>query len=352
MTRFRIVGRAAAVLAGVALLSGCVSPQTGSNTASTSGGECPVKVDESVTTKANIAWQPIPNTDLVVKDMGWLEACLPNAAVTWSKYSSGADVVQAFGANSADIGLAGSGPAVKMLSAPLNLDVKVVWIHDVIGDAESLVTQEELGSVTDLKGKSIGVPFGSTAQYSLLAALEESGLTSADVNLINLQPDAMLAAWEREEIDAAWVWDPTLSELTKSGTVLLSSAQTAEDGRPTFDLGTATTAFIEANPQFMNIWTELQSAAATRLNNEPELAAESIAAELGISVDEALAQMKGYKYLDASAQKDAEYFGGGLTDALVSTGEFLATQDLIDSAASEDAYGSAPWSDAIEAAAE
>src|SRR5690606_32886509 len=105
-----------------------------------------------VTTSARIAFQHIPNGDLIVKDRGWLEACMPNATINWVKYNSGGDVIQAFGSNSADIGLAGSVPSVRMFSAPLNLDMKVVWIFDVIGDAESLITQDTLSSVAELEG--------------------------------------------------------------------------------------------------------------------------------------------------------------------------------------------------------
>ena len=35
---------------------------------------------------------------------------MPNAKIKWNKFDSGGDVIQAFGANSADIGLIGSQP--------------------------------------------------------------------------------------------------------------------------------------------------------------------------------------------------------------------------------------------------
>lgn len=355
MNRNRFASIAIAGLAATALLGACAQqPQSGggenSDTDNVATG-CPVDVDESLTSTARIAFQYIPNGDLVVKDLGWLESCAPNATIEWVNYASGADVVQAFGSDSADIGLAGSGPVARMLAEPLNLDVKVVWIHDVIGAAESLVTQEVLSSVADLAGATIAVPFGSTAHYSLLAALEEEGLTSADANLINLAPDAMLAAWERGEIDAAWIWDPTLSELLKDGHLLLTAAETAEAGRPTFDLGVASTSFVEANPEFMDLWTKLQSEAARVLNEDPDAGAESLAVVLSLSVDEAKAQMAGLQYLTASEQLDDAFFGGDLGQAILSTGAFLESQGLIDGLGDEARFLSSPWSTAIENAA-
>lgn len=341
-------------VAGVGLLAGCVTPQSEQNTAGASDEltACPVEVDDSITAEVNIAYQPIPNGDLVVKDLGWLETCMPNATINWGQYASGADVVQAFGSESADIGLVGSGPAVRLLSEPLNLDVKTTWIFDVIGAAESLITQEELASVDDLAGKKVAVPFGSTAHYSLIAALEEAGMTTADVDVINLAPDAMLAAWDRGEIDAAWVWNPTLAELEKSGHLLLTAADTAEAGRATYDLAGATTAFIEANPEFMDIWTGAQNAASQMIQDDPATASESIGVELGVSADEAAALLEGYAYPNAGEQLGDEYFGGGLGDTLLSTAEFLTQQGEVDGIGDEQRYADAPWSDAIENAAE
>ena len=121
------------------------------------------------------------------------------------------------------------------------------------GDDEP-VTQ--LGALLeDLRGGSVGVPFGSTAHFSLLALLEQEGL-SDEVTVINLSPDALLGAWQSGEIDAAYIWDPTLGELeADGGTRLVSSTQAAEIGAPTFDLSAADSAFAEENPEAMEQWT-------------------------------------------------------------------------------------------------
>lgn len=353
MNRKAAIALSITALAGTALLSSCVSPQSGGNAgASEELTACPVEVDESITSEVSIAYQPIPNGDLIVKDLGWLETCMPNATIDWASYASGADAVQAFAAGSADIGLVGSGPAVKMLAEPLNIDAKVIYIFDVIGAAESLITQEEHESIGDLKGKTVAVPFGSTAHYSLTAALDEAGMTSADLDVINLAPDAMLAAWQRGEIDAAWVWNPTLAELEENGHLLLTAAETAEAGRATYDLAAGTSEFVDANPDFMEQWTAVQNAASEMIQDDPSLAAESIALELGIDVDDAEAQLDGYAYPTASEQLGADYFSGGLGDTLLSTGEFLTEQGEVDGIGDEQRYADAPWVDALENAAQ
>ena len=70
------------------------------------------------------------------QDAGLLETCLPKAKLV-EQVLSGGDVIQAFGANSLDLRLLGSAPASKALSLPLDIPMRVVWVQDQIGAAES-----------------------------------------------------------------------------------------------------------------------------------------------------------------------------------------------------------------------
>ncbi|WP_159619773.1 ABC transporter substrate-binding protein [Ruania rhizosphaerae] len=340
---------AALVAAAALTLAACSTAEEAQDQSDGTAGadECPVAVNEDVTASIQIAYQLIPNGDLVVRDNGWLETCLPNATIEWSQFASGAEVVQAFGSGTIDIGLVGSSPAVKLISPPLNIDAQVIWIHDVIGDAESLVALDAVESIDELAGATIAVPYGSTAHFSLLNALDEASLGTDDVDLINLSPDAMLAAWEREEIDAAWVWNPTLEELLENGTLVMSSEDTAASGTATFDLAAGTTEFIDANPEFMETWTALQNHAVQTIQDDPDAAAEAIGAQLGVSPEEATELMEGYVYLPASEQAGEDYFGGAMAETLDLTAEFLLSQQEIDDIASSEHYASAVYTDAI-----
>ncbi|WP_062381611.1 taurine ABC transporter substrate-binding protein [Demequina pelophila] len=310
---------------------------------------CPFEADESVTGTVRVAFQVLPSGDLIVKDHGILEACLPNADIAWTQYASGGDVVQAFGSDSVDIGTVGSSPTVKALSAPLDLDVQVVYVQDVIGDAEALVVKDAaIASTADLAGTTIAVPFGSTAHFSVLAAVTDAGLDPAtDLTIINLAPDAILGAWKGDEIDAAYIWDPTLSEILADGTQLLSSTQAAEIGAPTFDLSVASTAFIEANPAFMEAWTKAQDWAVQLIQDSPAQAAEAIAIQMGSDAAVVEGQLAGTGYLTAAELLDG-YFGGDLAPVLSDTAAFLAEQGEIDAAADDEHYAGAVYTGALE----
>ncbi|GAA1528844.1 ABC transporter substrate-binding protein [Nocardioides humi] len=336
MNRIRTSVLGAAVAAIVLPLSACSLGEE--DTASAS--DCPWAADESVTGTVRIGYQKIPNGDVVVKDQRILESCLPEATIEWSNFASGGDVIQAFGAGSLDLGLAGSSPSTKALSAPLSLPVEVIWIHDVIGEAESLVVRDPaITDIAGLKGKVIATPFGSTAHYSLLQAIADAGEDPADYKLINSEPEQVAPAWGKGDIDAAWIWDPTLSELKKDGgTVILSSADTAEAGKPTYDLGLASTSFVEENPAFLAVWAKAQDYAVQQILEDPDKAAESVAVEVGVTAEEAKAQFAGLTYLRAAEQASDDWLGRQLGEDLLATAEFLLGQDGIESVASADVY--------------
>jgi len=300
------------------------------------GGEEAATENGGAPAELRIAYQLIPNGDLIVKDMGWLEEALPDTEIKWVKFDSGANVNTAMVAGSVDIGLAGTSPVAAGLSKPLDIPYAVPWIYDVIGTAESLVASKKSG-VTDLAGlvgKKVGTPFGSTAHYSLLAALELGGVDPTKVEIVDLEPQDILAAWERGDIDAAYVWNPTLAELTPS-TVLATSEELAGKGRLTADLAVVTTAFADQYPDVMTTWVEQQNRAVELYKSDPQAAAEAIGRQLNLTGDEVLAQMDDYIYLDATEQAGADYLGtpdapGALAENLLSAAEFLKAQGQVD----------------------
>lgn len=76
------------------------------------------------------------------------------------------------------------------------------------------------------------------------------------VKIINLRPPEISAAWERGDIDAAYVWEPALSKAKASGTVLTDSKQVGEWGAPTYDLWVVRKDFAEKNPDFLKAFVQ------------------------------------------------------------------------------------------------
>lgn len=287
-----------------------------------------------------IAYQTFPSGDLIVKHNRWLEDALPDYNIKWTKFDSGADVNTAFIAREVDFGALGSSPIARGLSAPLNIPYSVAFILDVAGDNEALVARNGTGieTIADLKGKRIATPFASTAHYSLLAALALNGLSPNDVQLVDLQPQAILAAWERGDIAAAYSWLPALDQLEKSGKVLITSRELAAKGKPTLDLAVVSNAFAKDNPKVVDVWRQQQARALVVIKQDPEAAAKAVAAEIGLSPADVAQQLAKAVFLTPQQVASPEWLGtqgapGNLAANLESASQFLAEQKQIPAAA-------------------
>lgn len=268
-----------------------------------------------------IGYQAIPNGDLVVKNLGYLEAALPNTKIEWKAFDSGGSVNEAFAGGSLDFGLAGSSPVSRGISQ--GIDYRVPWIHDVIGAAEALVAKKGINSLADLKGKKIAAPLASTTHYTLLAALKDAGIEEKDVKIVDAEPADIVAAWSRGDIDAAYVWNPSLAELVKDGgTIITDSAEQAKAGHRTYDLAVVSSEFATEFPEALQAWVEQQNKAVELLANDPDAAYKAIGAELNLDATEVAEQVKGLQFLDAATQASPDYLGGTLGTDLLNTAKF------------------------------
>ncbi|NMO00528.1 ABC transporter substrate-binding protein [Gordonia sp. TBRC 11910] len=286
-----------------------------------------------------IAYQSFPSGDLIVKNKHWLEDALPNYNIKWTKFDSGADVNTAFIARQIDFGAIGSAPVARGLSAPLDIPYQVAFVLDVAGDNEALVARNGTGinSVAELRGKRVATAFASTAHYSLLAALAQADVPAKDVNIIDLQPQASLAAWDRGDVDAVYTWLPTLDKLRATGKTLIASKQLATAGKPTLDLGVVATSFAAAHPDVVDTWRKIEARALTTIKNDPNSAASAIAAEMGITDADAKNQLSQGTYLTTADLTTPTWLGvdgkpGNLAVNLASAAQFLADQQQIPSA--------------------
>ena len=292
-------------------------------------------------TTIRIGYQNIPNGDLVVKNQKLLEQALgDDVTVDWQLFESGGEVNQAFLAGGLDVGLAGSSPVSRGLST--GIPYEVPWIHDVIGSAEALVAREGIDTVADLKGKKIATPIASTAHYSLLAALDDAGLSADDVTIIDAENIQGLAAWTAGDIDAIYTWNPTLAEIKGAGGhVLIDSSQLAAEGKVTYDLAVVSTDFATKYPAAVQSWVDAQAQAVQQLLDNDEAAYQSIADELDISVEDVKEQTAGLVFVSAADQASADHLDGVLPTNLYAAAKFNQEQGEIDEVADEDAYRTA-----------
>ena len=314
------------LLSGAALTS-CVG-KPASEYELSSAATCPFAPSEA-SGSVRLGYQVIPGPDLYLRDQGMLEACLPNVDMTWTRFPTGQDVVQGFASGSIDYGFLGSTPAAKALSAPLNLDVIVPMVSFFNGSSEALVAKHAT-TVAELKGSKIATAFSSTAHYSLLKALESAGLDPRrDVEITNISPDKLPAAWASDEIEAAYIWNPTLMEIQRSGTTLLDSGDVAQAGAPTFNVPLMSRTHTEANPEILRMWVRLQNWATGQAIDDPEGYIAANAAQTQMSPEETAEQLQGVRPVPADEQPAAMT---EVAQALYDTAAFLQEQGEVQAA--------------------
>ena len=236
-----------------------------------------------------------------------------------------------------DIALLGSTPAA--IGIAKGIGYEVFGIHDVEGDNEALAVKKlaNINSVKDLKGKKVAVPAGSTTHYSLLNALKLEGVSPADVTILDMQPPDILAAWQRGDIDAAYVWQPTLGKLLADGKLLITSRKLAEKGIITANVGIVRKEFADKYPDIVQKYIKIQIKALELYKSNPDEAAEAVAKELTIDKAESLSEMKELIWLSSQEQLSDKYLGtstkkGDFVKTLKATADFLVEQKAIDTA--------------------
>ncbi|MBB3593435.1 taurine transport system substrate-binding protein [Rhizobium sp. BK529] len=279
----------------------------------------------------NIGYQPIVEPSRVPQVDGTYEK-ETGAKINWQKFDSGADVITAIASGSIDIGYVGSSPLAA--AASRELPIETIYIVGLISEAEALAVKN-INKPEDLKGKKIATPFVSTAHYSLLTALKHWNVDPKSVQILNLRPPEIAAAWERGDIDGAYVWDPVLAQLKKNGSVLATSADVTKWGGPTFDAWIVSKKFAEAHPEAVTSFVKVTGAAYASYRGNPDSwnatspEAEKIAKLTGAKTDEVPALLKGYYFPTLQEQASSDLLGGGTAKAVAETSSFLLEQGKI-----------------------
>lgn len=296
--------------------------------------------------EVTIAYQAINGPFISVIDSGDIEKAT-GYKINWRKFDSGAKVATGLASGDVQVAVIGSSPLAAAVSR--GVDVQLFWVLDDINEAEALLVRNGAGinKPSDLKGKKIGVPFASTTHFHTMYFLELSGIKPSEVKLLNLQPNQISAAWERGDIDAAYVWDPALSKLKQSGKVMITSGELSKKGKATFDGVAVDRKWGEANTDFMTKFVKITAAADAAYRANPAawtVDSKQVKANVkltGAEAKDVAPSVALYGYPSIQEQVSPAWLGGGanggVAKAIKATAEFLKSEGKIDAVAAD--YG-------------
>lgn len=249
--------------------------------------------------------------------------------IDFRKFNSGAEVIAAMASGDIKLSELGSPPLAIALSQ--GVDLEMFLVAEAYSTAESLIVRDAAGieKPEDLKGKRVAVPVGSSSHFLLMGALKNWGIDASEVQILNMPPEQIVAAWQQDAIDAAFVWEPAQTELRKNGTRMTDAGTLAGLGYPSFDGWVVNKKFAEENPDFMagfiRVTDEANKAyladpSAWTPDSEP---VQAIAKETGASSEQIPEILSGYILLGLEDQVSPAWMGEMVPKALKETAVFL-----------------------------
>lgn len=249
-----------------------------------------------------------PNDVAVARNKNYFKEKFPNRKITFITFDSGVDANKALMSGGVDFATMGDTNGIVALTA--GIPAKLLWINEMCGANECLIVKKGLGiqSIADLRGRKIATPFASTSHYSLMITLKKFGLEHK-VKLLDMDTQNIVAAWKRGNIDAAYTWQPTLSQLQIDGKVLLDSSDLSRNGYSTGNITLVSNSFLNHHPKDVKKFVSVLTKAHHLRKNNYSVAVKAAASQTGISEKDADKQMRGTKWPSLKEEYSSNYLG-------------------------------------------
>jgi sulfonate transport system substrate-binding protein len=227
------------------------------------------------------------NTLNILKGTGGLEEALAPLAVAveWYEFQAGPQLLEALNADSIDFGHAADAPSVFAQAAGVDFVYLAAEPPYPDGIGVLVPADSPLKGPADLKGRKVAMGRGWNVQYMLVRALEEAGLSYADIEPVYVTNAAdARAAFQSGRVDAVGLWDPFLAGAELVGD---EPPRLLRDGRGLSSNRTfyhAAPAFADANQDVLRVvFDELRRMEAWAQGHPDEVAA-LLAPQLGVPV--------------------------------------------------------------------
>lgn len=129
-------------------------------------------------------------------------------AVKWVEFAFGPPLLEAVNAGAVDYGYTGDAPPIFAQAARANINYVAVIPARGYGQAIVVPADSPAKTLSDLKGKKVGVAKGSSAHNLLVSSLESEKIAWSEINPVYLAPADAASAFSRGAINAWSIWDP------------------------------------------------------------------------------------------------------------------------------------------------
>ena len=187
---------------------------------------------------------------------------------------------------------------------------KQIFQLDKSYGADGMVVRNDIGSIKELKGKTVAASAPGTAPYFTLAwFLKKNGLTLKDVTIVNLEPAAAAQAFVAGQNDAAMTYEPYLSTVRAApdkGKIIATTL----DYPMIMDTVGCTPKFLADNPKAAQAMADSYFQAVEMIGKEQAKAYEIMGADVKQSGEQFGNSAKFLRWQDKAANQ--KFFAGEL----------------------------------------
>lgn len=233
---------------------------------------------------------------LLIRELHLLEKYLPHDGkyqdavydIQWRNFTSGAPLTNEMLAGKIDIGSMADFPGAFNGDAFAKAGKRSIFINVLSGSAAGsgngvvVPAGSPVQALAELKGKTVSVPFASTAHGMLLRALRQQGLNpETDVNLITQAPEIAGSALQTNKVDAHADFVP-FAELFPYRGYARKIYDGAQANAPTFHGTLADADYANRYPEVVRAFLRAAIEAERLIAAEPEKYSELIGKLTGI----------------------------------------------------------------------
>ncbi|GBG94407.1 nitrate/sulfonate/bicarbonate ABC transporter substrate-binding component [Ligilactobacillus salitolerans] len=185
-------------------------------------------------------------------------------AVSFREFQNGSAMMQALASGKIDYGRVGDTPPVSALASGTKLTFVGAGGTRSLGSGIVVTKKSWIKKASDLAGKKIAYTRGTSSQYMVLKTLKKLGLTTDDVNLVNMDTNSAALAFAKGKVDAWATWDPYVSkaELKQQAKLVVSGS----------DVGVQNRNFLVSPTSFASKHQELNSLVVKYLGEDMQWA--------------------------------------------------------------------------------
>jgi NitT/TauT family transport system substrate-binding protein len=204
------------------------------------------------------------------------------------------EVNAAFAAGEMDVANLASHTAIKLFAN--GVDLRIVLLEDASREADAIIAGAGISEIADLQGQTVAYEEGATSDLLLNYALQQNGLTLADITPAPMPAAGAGSALIAGQVAAAVTYEPYISAAMAQDPAVQVIYTGAADPGLISDVLAARAGFAQENPETMRALLQVWDEAVQFLNSNPDEGRAIIAAAVQSSAEELTTAFDGVEF--------------------------------------------------------